>query len=71
MDSLDIDGELFTVRERDAEPGVYDVRWESGPREGYGFATAAYDGGNMSDGDLVEAVRDFLGRVDRTTGYLG
>ncbi len=66
-----VDGQLFDVSERVAEPGVYDCQWVSGPNEGYGFATAAYGDGRLTDAELEDGIRNFLSQIDPTTGYHG
>lgn len=48
---------------RISEPGVYDVRWVSGPHDGYGFATSSYSGERMTEADLAYAIRIFLHNV--------
>lgn len=52
------------------EPGVYDFRWTSGPNQGYGFGSAGHGSGGMRDGELEDAIRNFLNQVDPTTGYI-
>ena len=66
-----VDGEQFDVIERISEPGVYELRWVSGPNDGYGFASCSYASQPMSDEELEDAIRDFLSQVDPTTGYIG
>jgi hypothetical protein len=68
---LVVDGEHFEVSERAGEPGVHDLRWATGPNEGYGFASAKYGGGGQTDAELEDAIRDVLSQVDPTTGYIG
>ena len=65
-----VDGEQFEVIERVGEPGVYELRWISGPNEGYGFASATYGGEGQTDDELEDAIRSFLSRVDPRTGYI-
>jgi hypothetical protein len=65
-----VDGEHFDVMERAGEPGVYELRWISGPNEGYGFATSTYSGEEQTDAELEDAIRDFLSQVDPATGYV-
>lgn len=65
-----VDGEHFDVTERVGEPGVYELRWTSGPNADYGFATSAYSGENQTDAELEDAIRDFLSRVDPSTGHI-
>jgi hypothetical protein len=65
-----VDGEHFDVTERVGEPGVYELRWTSGPNADYGFATSSYSGEHQTDAELRDAIRDFLSRVDPSTGYI-
>lgn len=65
-----VDGEHFDVSERVGEPGVYDLRWGSGPNVDYGFASAKYGGGGQADAELEDAIRNFLSQVDPATGYI-
>ena len=67
--TLTVDGERFVVRARPDQPGTYDIAWLTGPHD-YGFTSATYDRSAMSRSALEEAIRDFLDRVDPTTGYL-
>ena len=66
-----VDGEQFDVSQRVHEPGVYDLRWISGPNEDYGFASAKYGGGRQTDAELEDTIRNFLSQVDPATGYIG
>lgn len=65
-----VDGEHFDVRERASEPGVYDLRWVSGPNQDYGFASAKYGGDRQTDAELEDAIRNFLSQVGTSTGYI-
>ena len=65
-----VDGEHFDVTELASEPGVYELRWVSGPNEGYGFATMKYGGEGHTGAELEDAIRNFLSQVDPTTGYI-
>jgi len=65
-----VDGEHFEVTERVGEPGVYEIRWTSGPNEGYGFASTSYSGQGQTDAELEDAIRNFLSQVDPSTGYI-
>ena len=65
-----VDGEHFDVRERTGEPGVYELRWTSGPNEGYGFTTSTYKGQRQTEADLEDAIRNFLNQVNPTSGYI-
>ena len=65
-----VDGEHFDVTERVGEPGVYDLRWVSGPNEDYGFASAKYGADGQTDAELEAAIRNFLSQVDPSTGYI-
>lgn len=70
MKRIVVDGEHFDVTERVGEPGVYELRWTSGPNADYGFATSTYSGETQTDAELDNAIRDFLSRVDPSTGYI-
>lgn len=70
MKQVVVHGEQFDVSARAGEPGVHDFRWTSGPNEGYGFTSAGHGGDGMTDGELADAVRNFLSQVDPTTGYI-
>jgi hypothetical protein len=65
-----VDGEHFDVTERTSERGVYELRWVSGPNDGYGFAACSHGSEPLSDEELEDAVRNFLSQVDRATGYI-
>ena len=39
-----VDGEHFDATERVGEPGVFELRWTSGPNADYGFTTSTYRG---------------------------
>lgn len=73
---LDVDGERFSVVER--EFGTYDVTRLTGPHPGYGFsisgrshgAGAGYAARGLGDGQLVDAIRSFLAQVDPVTGFI-
>lgn len=67
--NLDVDGHRFLVRDRPAEPGVYDFDWLTGP-QAYGFASSSYDRAAMTAAEMREAISDFLARVDLQTGHL-
>ncbi|MFY0408807.1 hypothetical protein [Solicola sp. PLA-1-18] len=65
---LDVDGEVFEVRERPGEPGTYDHDWVSGPHPGYGFASASSTG--LTRAEIEDGARDFLSMVDPSTGFI-
>lgn len=65
-----VGGEQFSVSERGGQPGVYDFQWVSGPNEGYGFSSAGYGSGSLTDAELEDAIGNFLSQVDRTTGFI-
>ncbi|NUR14834.1 MAG: hypothetical protein HOQ13_00755 [Dermatophilaceae bacterium] len=69
MAVIEVDGERFQVAERASDPGVYDIRWLSGPNEGYGFATSSYSGERQSEAELEDAIRNFLSQVG-SSGYI-
>jgi len=68
---INVDGERFEVGLQPGSSYVYELKWVSGPNEGYGFACAAYGEGPLADHAIEDAIRDFLGQVDPTTGYIG
>lgn len=64
--TLDVDGEVFSVRS--SEFGGTDYTWLTGPNPGYGFSVSP-----ASD-DVVQHranIRDFLSMIDPRTGYIG
>jgi hypothetical protein len=65
--TLDVDGEVFAVREGGHGGTVYD--WLSGPNEGYGFASSGSATGSV--GEHRAAIRNFLVQIDPATGYIG
>jgi len=65
-----VDGEHFDVTECVSEPGVYELRWTSGPNADYGFTRSTYSGEGQAGAELEDAIRDFLSQVDPTTGYM-
>ena len=71
MRELHVDGETFEVSPQPGSWNVYELKWVSGPNEGYGFACAAYGSEPMTDLDLEDAIRRFLSQVDPATGYIG
>lgn len=66
---LNVDEHGFLVRDRPAEPGVYDFDWLTGPQS-YGFTSGSYDRAAMNTAEMRESISDFLARVDPQTGYL-
>ncbi|MFS7875465.1 hypothetical protein ACEYXF_19355 [Streptomyces asiaticus] len=68
--TLTVDGEGFDVAERPGEPGTYDVTWLTGPNPGYGFTTHVHGADSLSERELEESARDFLGQVDPGTGHI-
>ncbi|KRB44858.1 MULTISPECIES: hypothetical protein [unclassified Terrabacter] len=69
MTPVEVDGERFEVTERISEPGVYEIRWVSGPHDGYGFATSSYYGERKTEAELEDAIRNFLRQVG-PSGYI-
>lgn len=67
---MTVDRESVEVTEREREPGVYDLLWLSGPKEGYGFTTATEGGDLQTDAELDHAMRNFLDQVDSEAGYI-
>jgi hypothetical protein len=65
-----VDGQRFDVAVRGGRPGQYDVTWLSGPNPGYGFSFRTSDDLPMTQTQLEEALRNFLGQVDPETGYV-
>ncbi|WBQ06785.1 hypothetical protein [Kribbella sp. CA-293567] len=68
--NVEVDGQLFEVRERPDGSGHHDFTWLSGPNPGYGFSSKTSDGSPHSQTDLVESIRSFLAQVDPATGYI-
>lgn len=64
---LEVDGELFAVREGAGGGSVYD--WLSGPNEGYGFGSSGP--ATRSVPEHRESIRTFLAQIDPATGYIG
>jgi hypothetical protein len=83
--TLTVDGEVFTVRLRQEEPGACDYDWESGPNKGYGFSSfqrvtysSIQDRANAPStfqpntiDEHRESIRDFLSQINPETGYIG
>jgi hypothetical protein len=65
--TLDVDGELFAVRESGGGGTAYD--WLSGPNEGYGFGSSGSP--TRSAEQHRESIRTFLAQIDPATGYIG
>jgi hypothetical protein len=65
--TLDVDGELFAVREGGGGGTAYD--WLSGPNDGYGFGSSGSPTPSVEE--HREAIRTFLAQIDPTTGYIG
>ncbi|MGH8824544.1 MAG: hypothetical protein ACRDVN_08710 [Jiangellaceae bacterium] len=64
--TLEVDGEVFALR-----PDTYggtDYTWLSGPNTGYGFGLSPTP--NVSLDEHRENIRNFLGQIDPTTGYI-
>ncbi|MCQ8188916.1 hypothetical protein [Streptomyces rugosispiralis] len=68
--TLKVDGERFDVAERPDEPGTYDFTWLTGPDPGYGFTTRVHGAGSLSERELRDSARDFLGQVNPATGHI-
>ncbi|MCZ7438193.1 hypothetical protein O7598_17415 [Micromonospora sp. WMMC241] len=64
--TLDVDGELFTIRAD--EFGGTDYAWLNGPDPGYGFGVSPTP--DLSLDEHVANIRDFLAQVDPVTGHL-
>jgi len=64
---LDVDGELFAVREAGDGGTAYD--WLSGPNDGYGFGSSGSPTRAMDE--HRGSIRTFLAQIDPTTGYIG
>lgn len=65
---LEVDGEIFTVVNREA--GVYDFVWDSGPNVGYGFTSSSSNGSTSSREELEASARNFLEMIDPQTGFI-
>jgi hypothetical protein len=65
--SLNVDGELFTVRRAWDGGTAYD--WLSGPNKGYGFGTSEIP--SRSAEEHRDTIRSFLSQIDPATGYIG
>jgi hypothetical protein len=65
--TLDVDGELFAIRQAGHGGTAYD--WLSGPNEGYGFGSTGTP--NRSVEEHRESIRTFLAMIDPNTGYIG
>ena len=65
-----VSGHRWSVKEREDEPGCYDVGWLSGPNPGYGFTVGSSTGRSMSETGLRKEIACFLDGVDPGTGYL-
>jgi hypothetical protein len=63
--TLEVDGQMFALRP--TESGGTDYTWLSGPNPGYGFGVSPTP--NLSLGEHMENIRDFLAIVDPITGY--
>ena len=68
--NVDIAGEVFSIRERPGEPGVYDFTWLTGPNPGYGFTLGTSDHAPLPAEYLEDEARGFLAQIDPETGYL-
>ena len=68
---LHVDGETFEVSTQPGSWNAYELKWVSGPNEGYGFVCSAYGSQPISDSDLEDAIRRFLAQINPATGYLG
>jgi hypothetical protein len=76
-----VDGEVFDVQPIHEYPGTFSCDWLSGPNPDYGFSigrpvVAVQEGQappaetGLTEAGLIQAIRDFLVRVDPETGYL-
>lgn len=63
--TLDVDGEVFTVRTHD---GGTDYSWVNGPNKDYGFGTSAK---NMPEEAHRANIRNLLEMIDPATGFIG
>lgn len=64
--TLEVEGELFAVREGGDGGTTYD--WLNGPNEGYGFGSSGSP--PQSAQEHRETIRTFLAEIDPATGYL-
>ena len=65
-----VDSEVFDIELDPDQPGGCHYRWVSGPNPGYGFTQVRSDGQRPSLAEHRAAIRDFLGSINRDTGYL-
>jgi hypothetical protein len=65
--TLDVDGEVFAVRQGWGGGTAYD--WLSGPNPGYGFGSSAP--ANRPEPEHEEDIRGFLAQIDPATGFIG
>jgi hypothetical protein len=65
--TLEVDGEVFAVREGGDGGTAYD--WLSGPNDGYGFGSSG--SAARSAREHRESIRTFLAQIDPATGYIG
>ena len=63
--TLDVDGEVFTVRRH---VGGTDYDWISGSNKDYGFGTSER---SMSEASHRDNIRAFLRMIDPVTGFIG
>jgi hypothetical protein len=65
--TLEVDGEVFAVREGAGGDTAYD--WVSGPNDGYGFGSSGSPTRPVAEHE--ETIRTFLAQIDPETGYIG
>lgn len=65
---LEVDGERFAVRGKDADGHDFDYDWLSGPNPGYGFSTSGPVSPTVEQ--HRKSIRDFLAMIDPDTGYI-
>lgn len=64
---LEVDGEVFAVREGGGGGTAYD--WLSGPNDGYGFGSSGSP--SRPAAEHCDSIRTFLAQIDPATGYVG
>jgi hypothetical protein len=64
--TLDVDGEVFTVRQ--GTGGGFAYEWVSGPNPGYGFGTSGPP--SRTADEHRDDIRGFLAMIDPATGFI-
>ena len=66
---MTVDGHDWVARDRDGQPGTYDVDWLTGPA-GCGVTTGSSDGTSTDEAGMRDAIAGFLAQVDPGTGFI-